>query len=288
MDVSIVIVNYNTCNLLADCLETLYRFTRDVVFEVIVVDNASTDGSESYIRKHYPEVVWINSGENLGFGRANNLGVRQAKGEYLFFLNSDTLLQNNAVGNLLNYARSGKCDDIGVLGCWLLDREGLPNNAFGFFPNVKNEMKYLLGKYPRPDSNMISKEKDVDYITGADMFMRKTLFDRMGGFDSNIFMYYEETDLQYRIAKEGLVRRIIPGPQIVHLEGGSFDDKGLTVKRFMMAPHRYNYYLSKHFSGLSSWYKKCMGWLLRLTLFITTDWSWKDKWRAYLVVFKSK
>ncbi len=86
MDVSIVIVNYNTCNLLADCLETLYRFTRNVVFEVIVVDNASTDGSESYIRKCYPEVVWINSGENLGFGRANNLGVRQAKGEYLFFL----------------------------------------------------------------------------------------------------------------------------------------------------------------------------------------------------------
>ncbi len=84
------------------------------------------------------------------------------------------------MGNLLNYARSGQCDDIGVLGCWLLDREGLPNNAFGFFPNVKNEMKYLLGKYPRPDSNMISKEKDVDYITGADMFMRKTLFDRMG------------------------------------------------------------------------------------------------------------
>ena len=265
MDVSIVIVNYNTCNLLADCLETLYRFTRDVVFEVIVVDNASTDGSESYIRKHYPEVVWINSGENLGFGRANTLGVRQAKGEYLFFLNSDTLL-----------------------GCWLLDREGLPNNAFGFFPNVKNEVRYLLGKYPRPDSNMISKEKDVDYITGADMFMRKTLFDRMGGFDSNIFMYYEETDLQYRIAKEGLVRRIIPGPQIVHLEGGSFDDKGLTVKRFMMAQHSYNYYLSKHFSGLSYWYNKCMLCLLRLTLFITTDWSWKDKWRAYLVVFKSK
>ena len=71
-------------------------------------------------------------------------------------------------------------------------------------------------------------------------------------------------------------------------EGGSFDDKGLTVKRFMMAQHSYNYYLSKHFSGLSYWYNKCMLCLLRLTLFITTDWSWKDKWRAYLVVFKSK
>ena len=146
----------------------------------------------------------------------------------------------------------------------------------------------MLGKYPRPDSNMISKEKDVDYITGADMFMRKTLFDRMGGFDSNIFMYYEETDLQYRISKEGLVRRIIPGPQIVHLEGGSFDDKGLTVKRFMMAQHSYNYYLSKHFSGLSYWYNKCMLCLLRLTLFVTTDWPLKEKLKAYAVVLKRK
>ena len=286
MDVSIVLVNYNTRKLLADCLESIYRFTSDVTFEVIVVDNASSDGSEEYICKRYPGVNWVNSGENLGFGRANNLGASRAKGKYLFFLNTDTLLLNNAVAEFLAYAQAYEAAGVGALGCWLLDTNRKPTASYGFFPNAKNEIKYLLGKYPLPTVQMASTERLVDYVTGADLFVNKELFGRMGGFDPHIFMYYEETDLQYRMALAGWKRMIIPSPQIVHLEGGSFKDKGLSFRRFLIAQHSYNYYLSKHFSGWQYVWNKGVLCVLRMTLFVTTNWSRGEKIKAYWTVFK--
>lgn len=288
MDVSIIIVNYNTKQLLADCLATVFEKTKDVAFEVIVADNASTDSSEEYIKEHYPSVKWINSGENLGFGRANNLGAKYASGKYLFLLNSDTLLLNNAIRIFFDYAESHQHEGIGTLGSWLLDKNEKPNNSFGFFPCPKNEIGYLLGKYQLPSLSDITEEKEVDYITGADLFIEKRLFDKLDGFDKNIFMYYEETDLQYRLAQRGLSRRIIPGPRIIHLEGGSFENKGLSLKRFLMAQTSYNYYLRKNFHGLNYYFNRVMLCLIRLTLFITTKWTVSEKIKAYYLVLSGK
>lgn len=288
MDVSIIIVNYNTKQLLADCLATVFEKTKDVAFEVIVVDNASTDGSEEYIKEHYPCVKWINGGENLGFGRANNLGAKYASGKYLFLLNSDTLLLNNAIRIFFDYAESHQHEGIGTLGSWLLDKNEKPNNSFGFFPCPKNEIGYLLGKYQLPSLSDITEEKEVDYITGADLFIEKRLFDKLDGFDKNIFMYYEETDLQYRLAQRGLSRKIIPGPRIIHLEGGSFENKGLSLKRFLMAQTSYNYYLRKNFHGLNYFFNRVMLCLIRLTLFITTKWTVSEKIKAYYLVLSGK
>ena len=103
MDVSVIIVNYNTYRLLSECLETLYAQTIGIQFEVIVVDNASNDDSEKNITKLYPQVKWLNSGSNIGFGRANNLGYSYASGKYIFLLNSDTLLANNAIKAFYDY-----------------------------------------------------------------------------------------------------------------------------------------------------------------------------------------
>lgn len=286
MDVSIIIVNYNTKQLLADCLDTVYAKTQDVEFEVIVVDNASSDSSEEYICTQFPLVHWINSGGNLGFGRANNLGAQYASGEYLFFLNSDTLLLNNAALEFLTYARVHQPASIGTLGSWLLDKDENPNSSFGFFPCARNEIKYLMGYYKLPKVEETATEKSVDYVTGADMFVKKSTFEHLGGFDPHIFMYYEETDLQYRIAQAGLSRKIIHGPRIVHLEGGSFGNKSLTFRRFAMAQQSYNYYLSKHFSGLRYAYNKVMLCLIRLTLLFTTDWPLRERIRAYAAVLK--
>lgn len=288
MDVSIIIVNYNTKQLLADCLATVYEKTKDVVFEIIIVDNASVDGSEEYILQRYPDVKWINSGCNLGFGRANNLGVKHAIGKYLFLLNSDTLLTNNAIYLFFKYAENHQNENIGVLGSWLLDVNENPNNSFGFFPNARNEINYLLGRYRRPTKQDLTTEKDVDYITGADLFVKKNLFEEVGGFDKNIFMYYEETDLQYNIANRGLIRRIIPNPRIIHLEGGSFKCKGLSFKRFMMAQTSYNYYLKKNFKGFSYCYNRFMLCLIRLTIFVTVNWSFSEKLKAYNLVLSGK
>lgn len=288
MDVSIIIVNYNTKQLLADCLTTVFEKTKDVAYEVIVVDNASIDDSEEYIKERYPSVKWINSGENLGFGRANNLGAKYATGKYLFLLNSDTLLLNNAIRIFFDYAESHQYEKIGTLGSWLLDKNEKPNNSYGFFPCATNEINYLLGKYQLPSLNDITEEKEVDYITGANLFIKKQLFERLDGFDKNIFMYYEETDLQYRIAQRGLSRKVIPGPRIIHLEGGSFENKGLSLKRFLMAQTSYNYYLRKNFHGLNYYLNRVTLCLIRLTLFITTKWTVSDKIKAYYLVLSGK
>lgn len=288
MDVSIIIVNYNTKQLLADCLTTVFEKTKDVAYEVIVVDNASIDDSEEYIKERYPSVKWINSGENLGFGRANNLGAKYATGKYLFLLNSDTLLLNNAIRIFFDYAESHQYEGIGTLGSWLLDKDGKPNNSFGFFPCAKNEICYLLGKYRQPTKEDIATEKEVDYITGADLFIEKRIFEELNGFDKNIFMYYEETDLQYRIAQRGLLRKIIPGPRIIHLEGGSFENNGLSLKRFIMAQTSYNYYFKKHLRGFKYYYNRIMLCIIRLTIFVTTNWTISDKFRAYNLVLLGK
>ena len=284
MDVSIIIINYNTKQMLADCLLSLYKFTNEIKFEVIVVDNASTDGSERSISSLFPQVKWINSGGNIGFGRANNLGIKYATGKYLFLLNSDTLLLNNAVKAFYDYAESHTDKQLGILGCWLCDNDGKPNNSFGEFPTPSSEIRYLLGKLGTNKAVQCGGNVDVDYIIGADMFIRRDIFEKFGGFDPHFFMYYEETDFQYRMAQKGYVHRVINTPQIVHLEGGSFSDKGLTFNRFVMAQKSYNYYMRKHFKGIKYLVYKFTLCLFRLTLFVTTKWKFVEKITAYKIV----
>lgn len=289
MNVSILIVNYNTHELLADCLRTVYEQTNGVTFEVIVVDNASTDGSEEYVMSRFPAVRWIASRENLGFGRANNLGASQARGEYLFLLNSDTLLLNNAVKMFYDYAVKNK-ELCGVLGGWLLAKAGTVNKSYGEFPTVASEIGYLFGRLTDRLRGGVTHEKaaekDVDYIVGADMFLSRELYRQFGGFDPNIFMYYEETDLQLRMAKAGVSRRLIPGPQIVHLEGGSFGKNELTYRRFEMSQVSYNYLVGKHRSGIQYlWYKTMLG-IIRLTVLFQRSWTLRERIKAYLLVWK--
>lgn len=287
MDVSVIIVNYNTKQLLNECLGTVYKQTKGIRFEVIVVDNASNDGSERFITEHYPQVHWINSGDNHGFGRANNLGAKFATGKYLFLLNSDTLLLNNAIKEFYDYAEAHSDERIGVLGCWLLDKDRKPNNSYGRFPSPRSEMQYLLRwtcrKYILPQSG----SNDVDYIIGADMFIRKDVFDSFGGFDSQFFMYYEETDLQYRMARNGYVRRVISTPQIIHLEGGSFAQKGLTFNRFMMAQRSYKYYISKHYNGIKYIAFRLFLCLIRSTVLFQQGWTGKERLKGFLSSFTS-
>lgn len=287
VQVSIIIINYNTCRLLADCLASVYAQTQQVDFEVIVVDNASTDGSEAFIMARFPEVIWVNAEENLGFGRANNLGAQHAKGEWLLLLNSDTVLLNNAVSLFYSYATAHQHERIGVLGAWLLDAEGKPNASYGSFPTPRSEIAYLLNKLQGKVGADTDTDCDVDYVIGADMLVSRELFARLGGFDHEIFLYYEETDLQRRMADDGYVRRIITGPRITHFEGGSFGHKGLTVERFIMAQNSYNYYLRKHYHGMRYAAYKTVLCLVRLTVFVTTDWPFKDKLRAYKAVLSA-
>lgn len=286
-DVSIVIVNYNTKVLLCDCLDSIFSLTKRIDFEVIVVDNASSDGSETYVRERFPSILWVNSGSNLGFGRANNLGVERAMGKYIIFLNSDTILLNDAVSLFFDHMESNReKESLGVLGAYLLDKNGNVNISFGYFPTPIREFAYLWRKLCHKSIEVSNSDKYVECISGADMFIPRELFLKIGGFDPQIFMYYEETDLQYRLSKIDVNRKVITGPRIIHLEGGSFKSKGLSLNRFRMAQSSYNYYLRKHYCGFKYFTFKLSLLIVRLSLFFTTDWCFKDKCKAYLLVFK--
>lgn len=270
MDVSVIIVNYNTREILGECLRSVRERTEGLEYEVIVVDNASVDGSQEYIRRAFPWVRLIESKKNLGFGKANNLGMKEARGKYLFLLNSDTILKNNALkifyeyseqyGNASNILTNKKDRGIGALGAILLGPDGRNCHSYGRFITPARELKEVVAKYlkflkdkDKFNPSSVSAPKEVDYITGADLWVPREVFERTGGFDPAFFMYCEEVDWQKRMDDIGLKRVIIPGPEIVHLEGGS--DRS---KKKVWSPSRLKniytskrIYYKKHFNRLT-------------------------------------
>ncbi len=238
MDISIIIVSYNTKELLHNCIKSIIDQTHGVKFEIIVVDNNSTDGSIDMVRYVFPNVRLIANEQNYGFGRANNIGSKLSIGKYLLFLNSDTILVNNALMEFYQFFEENKNKyNIGVLGAVLRAANGDKVHSYEIFPrmiyfikqNIKRAIKYddIISKIKGVDVTRMEtfKEvftwKEVDYITGADLFMEKSLFEQLEGFDEEFFMYFEESHLQYRINTLGRKRIILTSPRIIHLEGKS-------------------------------------------------------------------
>ena len=227
MDVSIIIVNYNTHTLTSNCIDSIVKNTKDVEYEIILVDNASTDGSKELFEDD-SRIKYIYSNKNLGFGRANNLGFKYASGKYVLLLNSDTLLLNNGVYLFWKQAEELK-EDVACFGTQLLDKNCKPTHSYGEFPSIISTFKTLLylAKRKFPEIIVFSNyPQNVDYITGADLFIRKDVIDKLGFFSSDFFMYYEETEMQFRYAKAGYTSLIISGPEIIHLEGASVSEGG--------------------------------------------------------------
>lgn len=287
MDVSIIIVNYKTKELTQNCIRSIIEKTYGVEYEIIVVDNQSNDGSVPCIAAQFPQITIIESTENLGFGRANNLGANHAKGEYLFFLNSDTLLLNNAVKIFYDYFEKESMERMAAAGTILWDEWHNNIHSYGTFPSIKSELVYIYHAIKRENANKYPTiPLFVDYISGADLFVKHKVFDELDGFDHRIFMYYEETDLQKRMSDANYSRVIIPGPQIIHLEGGSFQKKGLSLHRFIMSQTSYNYYIKKHYKGLQYILFRCFMVIYRLSLFFHFNGSFKDRIKAYKTIFQ--
>lgn len=256
MDISVIIVNYNTRDLLADCIESIIENTAGVDYEIIIVDNASHDNSREAITSRFKYIKWVQSHENLGFGRANNMGAKHACGKYLFFLNSDTVLKNNAL-KLLVTAADNAGESLGAMGCILENPKGGTCHSYGKFISLKTEFCSMLSIYLRfiktkenTNPPYITVPTMVDYVTGADLLVPKTVFESTGGFDSDFFMYCEEVDWQKRMADTGLCRIVVPGPKIVHLEGGSdkSSDRIWSASRLQNIYRSKRIYALKHFS----------------------------------------
>lgn len=263
MDVSIIIVNYNTRDLLKDCILSVQEKTQDVDYEIIVVDNDSHDGSVDMLKEEFPTVRTIESGGNLGFGRANNVGMKAASGKYLFLLNSDTLLINNAVKEFYDNAESLSKSYMRtpILGSILKNKSLGTCNSYGKFPTPLHELRNVTAKYLRfmKDPMLLSPKevnepKPVDFITGADMFLPRIAFEESGGFDPDFFMYGEEVDWQKRLSDLGYVRLIVNGPEIIHLEGGSDSSKSKTwsARRLGNLYRSRRLYRRKHYGKIGS------------------------------------
>jgi len=262
MDVSIIIVNYNTCEITKNCLTSIYEKTKEINFEIIVSDNGSKDGSQDMIRTEFPEVSLIENNANLGFGTANNRALAVAKGKYVFYLNSDTILLNNAVKIFFDHwENTVDKDTIGALGANLLDTQGHIIHSYGDFPDIDSVMKdtikalygtskltllNVLFRKQISSYNQNSSEKkilgEVDSIIGADLFLKN---DEHAYFDEHYFMYCEETDLQYRLARQGKKRLLIDGPQIIHLNGASSKKEMPDTVRIFSTFSFINYNLSR-------------------------------------------
>ncbi|GHT66800.1 glycosyl transferase [Spirochaetia bacterium] len=231
MQVSIIIVNYNTVELLRNCLASIYQHTNDMQFEIIVSDNGSVDGSLDMIKTVFPDVILVENNNNLGFGAANNRGLDAAKGKYIFYLNSDTILLNNAVKIFFDYWET--CDNpenLGALGCNLLNENHEVTNSWGPFFSFKNDVKTFINDYIHlilTTAGYVSARKqypakkhlgEVDVIVGAALFL---LNNQDARFDEYFFLYHEEMDLELQLSRKNKKRVLIEGPVIVHLEGRS-------------------------------------------------------------------
>ena len=249
-ELSIITVSFNTEEITLNCLNSILKNTKGVDYEIIVVDNGSKDNSVKALKRlanDNPQIKLIEAGENLGFGKANNLGAGNAKGEYLLFLNSDTFVIDNAIKEALNFAKTKK--DLGVYSCRLLNPDHTTQPSGGHFPNLFNLFAWqffiddlpLVGdlfksihpheqgfffldrltKNKKQKSRFTQREKYPDWVMGAFMMVEKSVFDKAGGFDENIFMYTEEMELTYRIRKLGLKTYYRNTPAIIHLGGAS-------------------------------------------------------------------
>lgn len=244
-DISIIIVNYNCDAYIADCIRSVYRQVQDISFEIIVSDNNSTDDSLLHIRQQFPEVVIVENGKNLGFGAANNAGAKVAKGKYLLLLNPDTLLVNNAL-LLLYRSAEEKGSTMGCCGGNLLDEHRQPANLGGNFPSLFQLFSdigfrfFYKGYYTRKVSLLLTadtlpRNRYIDCICGADLLIRKSVFEQMKGFDEDYFLYYEDTDLCYRLKEAGYLNHIVPEAQIMHLESAAIADnraEKLNLRKF--------------------------------------------------------
>ncbi|HKP12740.1 MAG TPA: glycosyltransferase family 2 protein [Blastocatellia bacterium] len=234
LTLSIIIVNWNTRDITRDCLRSVREHAGGVAYEVIVVDNASSDGSAEMIRAEFPKVHLIANDENVGFGRANNQAMRVARGRYFLLLNSDTVIFDDSIQRLVSFI----ADDprIGIAGCKLLFEDGTLQSSCSRFPSIRVALledlmlykflprrlqgELLLGGYWPHD-----RARDVEAVWGAAMMVRRRVFEQTGGFDERIFMYGEDLEWCMRVHDRGWRIAFTPEAAIVHLNHKSSEKK---------------------------------------------------------------
>lgn len=257
IDLSIIIVNYNVKEFLKNLLHSIQKAAQNLSIEIIVVDNASDDGSVEMIKEKFPDVILIANEKNLGFGRANNIGLKKARGKYFLLINPDTLVAEDTFIKLIEFFETHP--EAGMAGCKILNPDGTLQLACRrSFPGPWTSFTKVTGL-----SNLFPKSKlfarynltyldenqtyEVDAISGSFMMLRKEVYEKVGGFDEQFFMYGEDLDLCYRIQKAGYKIFYVHTTQIIHYKGESTKRSSLDETRvFYNAMHLF---VKKHFAS---------------------------------------
>lgn len=248
IDVSIVIVNWNTKDLLKNCLNSVYQTINNLTFEIIVVDNASSDGSIKMLESDFPEVIRIANQENKGFGAANNQAFAVMKGKYALLLNTDALLTPGAVTKLWAFCETNKQ---AAIACGqLLNADESKQNSIASFPSLltlatnTSLLEYLLPRKFPSKRYQHTKPIEVNSAIGACMMVRKKALDEVGFFDERYFFFFEETDLAYAMHRAGWKTYHIPDAYIYHLQGQSIG--GNVRSRIEFYRSRYKFFNKWH------------------------------------------
>lgn len=250
--VSVIILTYNTRELTLKCLKALFNSTY-TDFEVIVVDNASTDNTSKEIKNLFPKVKLISNTKNLGFAKGNNQAMETAKGDWILLLNSDAFVFEDTLTKLMTEIE--KNPTVSVFGCKLLNRDGTIQQSWGYFPTLRRviQMMLFIDNLPflreKIDSIHVRSERrhsftqEVDWVTGAFVILKKEVFSKVGGIDENYFMYGEEMEWMFRIKKEGFKIAFLHKPECVHLLGASSNSRMKAVVGEMKG---WIYWFNKH------------------------------------------
>ena len=257
MDLSIIIVNYNVKEFLQNLIHSIEKASSTITKEIIVIDNASDDGSVDFIKEKFPYVKLIANQKNLGFGKANNIGLKEVHGKYILLINPDTIVAEDTFERIIQFFENNS--SAGLAGCKILNPDGslqlacrrsFPGPWTSFtkvtglstlFPNSKIFARYNLSYL---DEN---KTYEVDAISGSFMMMRKEVYEKVGGFDEQFFMYGEDLDFCYRVQKAGFKVYYVHSTQIIHYKGESTKRSSLDeTKVFYSAMHLF---VKKHLSS---------------------------------------
>ncbi len=260
MDLSIIIVSYNTSQITRECIESVIFSLENskLRYEIVVVDNDSSDDSAEQlklIKTKYKQLQLHENDKNVGFGRANNLGVKKSKGEYILLLNSDTVVLNDAVEKLFEFAKSNP--QAHFVGGKLLNADRTAQSSVAPFYSIPVVFAalFLKGDYwglTRSSPNAIQR---VDWVSGACILTKKVHFEKLGGFDEDVFLYMEEVDLLYRAKKLGLNTYFFPKAKFIHI---GFASSGNRSKPIIQVFKGFMYLYKKHHSSSAQTVLKTM------------------------------
>lgn len=251
MDLSIIVVNWNTRDLLAQCLASIYAHPPNCEFETWVVDNASSDGSAQMVRERFSNVRLMENRENVGFACANNQAIQESAGRYVLLLNSDTQVCGNALTLLVEFMENHS--RVGITGAKLLNSDGSFQSSYANFPTLISELmsaaglsRWVYGKYfPSFPPEASREARGADWIGGACMIVRRAAIVQVGLLDEIYFMYSEEVDWCYRFWKAGWLVHYLPEAEIIHWKGQS---SGSVIERREWLYKSKLWFFAKHHS----------------------------------------